>query len=178
MMNLLHDVPIGKKAPDEINVVIEIPKGSCNKYEYDNEKGIFKLDRVLHSAVFYPGDYGFLPQTWYDDGDPIDVLVLTNYPTFPGCVLKARPVALMMMKDEKGKDDKLVVIPTEDPRFSEIKNIGDIPGHVRKEISDFFETMKNLEPGKWVKVKSWENAEEAKKTIEKSMKMYNEKFGE
>ncbi|MEM5793573.1 MAG: inorganic diphosphatase [Candidatus Aenigmatarchaeota archaeon] len=176
-MNLLKDVEIGDKFPEEVNVVIEIPKGSVNKYEYDNEKGVFRLDRVLHSAVFYPADYGFIPQTWFDDNDPIDVLVLVNYPTFPGCVMKARPVALMKMEDEKGTDDKIVMVPVKDPRFGEIKDLDDIPKHIRDEITEFFETMKNLEKGKWVKVKSWGKASEAKKVIERAAEIYKKKFG-
>jgi inorganic pyrophosphatase len=177
-MNLLHDVSAGKNPPDKINVVIEIPKGSSNKYEYDNEKGFFALDRVLHSAVFYPGDYGFMPQTWFEDNDPIDVLILSTYPFSLGTVVEARPVALMKMEDEKGTDDKIVAIPVKDPRFNEIEDMNDIPEHVRKEINEFFETMKKLEPGKWVKVKEWKNADEAKKTIKKAMSLYKQKFGE
>jgi len=176
-MNLLHDIPIGEKAPDEVNMIVEIPKGSSNKYEYNNEKGYFELDRVLYSATYYPGDYGFIAQTWFEDDDPIDAIVLSTNPNVVGCVVKIRPVALMRMEDEKGIDDKIVGVPVKDPRFAHIKDLKDIPEHVKKEITEFFETMKKLEPGKWVKVKQWQSASEAKRILKKSEEIYKKKFG-
>jgi inorganic pyrophosphatase len=176
-MNLLHEVDIGDKAPDEVNVVIENCKNSSNKIEYDREAGVFKLDRVLYSAVFWPCEYGFMPKTWHEDNDPVDVVVLTTYPTFTGCVMKVRPVGLIVMEDEAGLDDKVVAVPIKDPRFAKIKDISDIPEHTRKEIQEFFETYKRLEPNKWVKLKEWRGAEEAKKSIEHAQKAYKEKFG-
>jgi inorganic pyrophosphatase len=175
-MNLLHDIPLGDKSPEEFNVVIEIPRGSSNKYEYDNKKGVFELDRVLRSPLFYPTDYGFAPQSWYDDNDPIDVLMMSTFPTFPGCVVKVRPVALLRMEDEKGEDDKLLVVPVGDAKYEHIRDVDDIPEWVRKEINEFFEIYKNLEPGKWVKVKKWENAKVAKEVVGKAKKMYADKF--
>lgn len=175
-VNMLHDVPLGDKAPYEFNVVIENVKGSSNKVEYDRETGVFKLDRVLYSAVYWPFDYGFAPQTWHEDEDPLDVVVLTTHPTFPGCVVTVRPVSLIVMEDEKGIDDKVVAVPVDDPRFEHIKDYEDIPEHIRREIQEFFETYKRLEPGKWVKFKEWRTREEAMKTVEKAMQMYKEKF--
>jgi len=175
-LNLLHDVNLGDKAPYEFNVVIENVKGSSNKIEYDRKTGVFKLDRVLYSAVYWPFDYGFAPQTWHEDEDPLDVVVLTTHPTFPGCIVKVRPIALIVMEDEAGIDDKIVAVPVKDPRFNHIIDYKDIPEHVRREIQEFFETYKRLEPGKWVKFKEWKNLQEAIKTIEKAIKTYKEKF--
>ena len=176
-MNLLHDIPLGDKAPFEFNVVVENVKGSSNKIEYDREHGVFKLDRVLYSAVYWPFDYGFAPRTWHEDEDPLDVVVLTTHPTFPGCVVKVRPIALILMEDEKGVDDKVVAVPVEDPRFSQIRSHEDLPEHVRREIQEFFETYKRLEPGKWVRFKEWRGVKEALKTVEKAAKAYKHKFG-
>jgi inorganic pyrophosphatase len=174
-MNLLHEISAGDE--EEFNVVIENVKGSSNKIEYDEEKGIFKLDRVLYSAVFWPFDYGFIPQTWGEDEDPLDVVLLTTYPTSLGCVVKARPIGLIVMEDEKGIDDKIVAVPVKDPRFSHIKSIEDLPEHQKKEIKEFFETYKRLEPGKFVKFKSWESVDKAKNKIKNGIKLYKEKFG-
>jgi inorganic pyrophosphatase len=176
-VNLLHDVKLGDKAPYEFNVVIENVKGSSNKIEYDREAGVFKLDRVLYSAVYWPFDYGFAPQTWHEDEDPLDVIVLTTHPTFPGCIVKVRPVALIVMEDEAGIDDKIVAVPVKDPRFNHIQDYQDIPEHVRREIQEFFETYKRLEPNKWVKFKEWKSLQDAVKKIDKAIKAYREKFG-
>lgn len=173
-MNLFHDVSFGK--PEEINVVVENCKGTSNKIEYDKDKAAFKLDRVLYSTTFWPFDYGFIPQTWHEDEDPVDVVLLTTFPTFPGCVVTARPVALLVMEDEKGIDDKVVAVPVDDPRFASFKDIKDIPEHMKKEIKEFFETYKRLEPNKWVKVKNWESAQKAKDSIKKASESYKKKF--
>lgn len=178
-MNFLHDIEIGDKVPEEVNVVIENCKGSSNKIEYDIEKCVFRLDRVLYSAVYWPVEYGFVPQTWEKDGDPIDIAVLVTQPTFPGCIMKVRPIGLIRMEDEKGIDDKIIAVPVEDPMYSydhAFTNVNDIPAHAKREIKDFFEIYKRLEPGKWVKIKSWENAIEAKKIIIKAMELYKKKF--
>ena len=176
-MNMFHGIDVGEKSPEEINVVIENAKGTSNKIEYDKDLAAFKLDRVLYSAVFWPFEYGFVPQTWHEDEDPVDVVVLSTYPTFAGCVMSVRPVGLIVMEDEKGLDDKVIVVPTDDPRFSQIKDFGDIPEHTRKEIQEFFQTYKNLEPKKWVKLKEWKNAEFAKEAIKKAVAVYKKKFG-
>ncbi|MBI3413053.1 MAG: inorganic diphosphatase [Candidatus Aenigmarchaeota archaeon] len=171
-MNLLKDLDAGKKSPEEINVVVEIPKGSRNKYEYDKEKGVFILDRVLRSPFHYVGDYGFVPRTLCGDGDPLDVIVLVDQPSFPGCVINARPVAMLIMKDEKGTDEKILAVPADDSRYDEITDMGKVPSHILKEISHFFEQYKALEKGKWAKVEGWKSGEEAKKLIKASMEKF------
>ncbi len=168
-MNLLKDLDAGKKAPNEINVVVEIPKGSRNKYEYDKEKGVFILDRVLRSPFYYVGDYGFVPRTLCGDGDPLDVVVLVEQPSFAGCVITARPVAMLIMKDEKGTDEKILAVPVDDSRYDEMVSMTTVPAHILKEIAHFFEQYKALEKGKWAKVEGWKSAEEAKKLITASM---------
>lgn len=173
-MNLLHDVSFGQT--DKVNVVVENCKGSSNKIEYDKDEAAFKLDRVLYSAVFWPFDYGFVPQTWHEDDDPVDVVLLTTYPTFSGCIVAARPVALLVMEDEKGIDDKVVAVPVDDPRFASVKDVNSIPEHMKKEIQEFFETYKRLEPKKWVKVKKWEPAQKASDAIKAAAENYKKKF--
>ncbi|MEX0918088.1 MAG: inorganic diphosphatase [Candidatus Paceibacterota bacterium] len=171
-MNLLHDIPAG--TADEMNVIIEIPKYSKNKYEIDKETGIIALDRVMHSAQDYPFDYGFVPQTLYDDGDALDVVVITTYPLAPGILLKARPVAIMEMVDGGERDDKVVAVPVEDPRFDNVKDLKDLNQHFQKEMSHFFETYKKVQ-NKEVSVGAWHGADEAKKAFEKSREMYEAK---
>ncbi|KAA0228617.1 MAG: Inorganic pyrophosphatase [Fimbriimonadales bacterium] len=160
----LANVEIGDLAPDVVNCIIEIPKGSSNKYEIDMESGVVRLDRVLYSPLFYPYDYGFIPQTIYTDGDPLDLLVLISHPTFPGCVVEVRPIGILGMRDEKGRDDKVLAVATRDPRFSGIMSLEDLGEHTRKEIVHFFEVYKELED-KTVEVLGWEGAETAKELI-------------
>jgi inorganic pyrophosphatase len=178
-MNLLHAINAGEKAPEEVNVVVENCKGSSNKIEYDRENNVFKLDRVLYSAVYWPFEYGFIPQTWSEDEDPLDICVLITHPTFPGCVIKARPIGVIKLEDEHGLDSKILAVATEDPVYSYdhvCTGIRDVPSHILREIREFFETYKRLEPGKWVKVKGWGDAKEAKELIVKAMKAYEKKF--
>lgn len=170
-MNLLHDIPAG--SADEMNVIIEIPKFSKNKYEVDKETGIIALDRVMHTAQDYPFDYGFVPQTLFDDGDALDVVLLTTYPLAPGILVKARPVAIMEMTDNGERDDKVVAVPVEDPRFNHITDIGDLNPHFQKEMSHFFETYKKVQ-NKEVAVGPWSGAKEAKAAFEKSVLAYKE----
>ncbi|MCK4453931.1 inorganic diphosphatase [Candidatus Parcubacteria bacterium] len=176
MTNLFKDIPAGDNSPEEINVVVDIPKGCANKYEYDEEKECFKLDRVNYSPMFYPCDYGFIPQTHSEDGDALDVLLLTTYPTFSGCVVKARPIGMILMKDEAGNDDKIVAVPVEkvDPRFKEIQDIDDVPEHLRKEIKIYLEDYKKLEPEKYehVKVGKFQGKEKALEIIKKAIEAY------
>jgi inorganic pyrophosphatase len=172
---MIKKLPPGPKPPEEIFVVIEIPKGSQNKYELDKKLGLIVLDRVLHSPLHYPADYGHIPSTLCEDGDPLDALVLVTEPTFPGCLIKVRPVGMIEMEDEKGADDKILGVPVEDPRFSHVFDIKDVPEHFLKEISHFFEMYKALEPNKWVRVKGWFGAERAKKVIEEAVKLYRTK---
>jgi inorganic pyrophosphatase len=171
-MNLLHDIPAG--SADEMNVIVEIPKFSKNKYEIDKETGIIALDRVMHSAQDYPFDYGFVPQTLFDDGDALDVVLLTTYPLAPGILLKARPIAIMEMIDGGDRDDKVVAVPVEDPRFNTFKDIGDINPHFQKEMTHFFETYKKVQ-NKEVSVGAWHGAAEAREAFERSRKMYDAK---
>src|SRR5438105_4116926 len=133
-MNYWHDVPIGPNAPDEVNAIIEIPRGSRNKYELDKETGLFRFDRLLYSAVHYPGDYGFIPRTLADDGDPLDVLVMTTEPTFPGCLVVVRPVGVFVMTDEKGRDEKVLCVPVHDPLYEEHVELSDVAPHFLREV--------------------------------------------
>ena len=153
-----------------IRVLIEIPRGSRNKYEFDKETGRIKLDRVLHSSVTYPADYGFIPDSLSADGDPLDVLVITRFPTFPGCVVEARPIALIDMIDTKEGDEKIVAVPVGDPQFASWNELEDIPEALRNEINEFFKTYKNLEPGKFVEIQGWKGREEAEAMIKKAIK--------
>lgn len=164
-MSLLQ-LPIGPIAPEIVNTVIEIPRGSTNKYEMDSELGVFKLDRVLYSPLFYPFDYGFIPQTHYLDGDPLDVLVLLSHPTFPGCVIEAAPIGVLYMSDEKGADEKILAVATKDPRFGYRRSIQQLNDHTLKEISHFFQVYKDLED-KSVDIKGWKDRDAAVELIQK-----------
>jgi len=161
----------GKKAPDQVNVLIEIPQGSNVKYELDKEENVMKVDRILYTAMFYPFNYGFIPGTLEEDGDPLDVLVISNYPLMPGSVIEVRPVGMLFMRDEKGEDVKIIAVPMDkiDPTFSNIKDINDVPDAIKNKITHFFEHYKELEPGKWVKVSGWGNASQAKERINKAI---------
>lgn len=161
----------GKKAPDQVNVLIEIPQGSNVKYELDKEENVIKVDRILYTAMFYPFNYGFIPGTLEEDGDPLDVLVISNYPLMPGSVIEVRPVGMLFMRDEEGEDAKIIAVPIDkiDPTFSNIKDINDVPDAIKNKITHFFEHYKELEPGKWVKVSGWGNASQAKERINKAI---------
>ncbi|MGB8644274.1 MAG: inorganic diphosphatase [Anaerolineae bacterium] len=163
-MNLWKELPVGPDAPNIVNVVVEIPKGSRNKYEYDKASGAILLDRVLYSSIHYPGDYGFIPQTYYDDGDPLDILVMINEPTFSGCIIQARPIGLFRMKDKGEPDDKILAVPAKDPIFGDYHEIADIPQHFLSEVAHFFAVYKDLE-GAHVKTFGWERADRAKERI-------------
>jgi len=150
-----------------IEVVVEIPRGSRNKYELDKARGVFVLDRVLYSSVHYPTDYGFVAGTLGEDGDPLDALVVVNEPTFPGCHIFARPIGVLDMQDEKGRDHKILTVPKGDPRFQSITALDHLDPHWLVEIENFFRTYKNLED-KWTEVLGWEGAEAAWRIIEES----------
>ena len=156
-MNVWHDISIGEKAPEVINVIIEIPRGSQNKYELDKETGLIKLDRVLYSPVFYPTEYGLIPRTLSDDGDPLDALVLVSNPTMPGVLLEAIPVGMLNMIDGGENDEKILCVAKGDPRFSHVKDLSDVNPHLLKEISHFFSVMKQLQ-NKKAEVNDWQNA--------------------
>jgi len=171
-MNLLHDIPAG--TAEKMNVIIEIPKFSKNKYEIDKETGIIALDRVMHTAQDYPFDYGFVPQTLFDDGDALDVVLITTYPLAPSILVKARPVAIMEMIDGGERDDKIVAVPIDDPRFDEVLDIGDLNKHFIKEMTHFFETYKKVQ-NKEVTVGEWHGVAEAKAAFAKSRELYDVK---
>ncbi|MDY6769449.1 MAG: inorganic diphosphatase [Candidatus Nanohaloarchaea archaeon] len=172
-----RDLPTGPDVPEVVWAMVEIPKGSRNKYEYSKEMGRYVLDRVLHSPMHYPGEYGFIPQTLYDDGDPMDIIVLMKEETFPGCAIEARPVALMRMMDDGEKDDKVLAVPAEDPAFDDIQGKDDVEDHVLKEIAHFFETYKDLEEGKEVSVNGWDGRETAIDAVEHSVDLYERREG-
>lgn len=168
-MNLLHDIDPGTK--EKMNVIIEIPKYSKNKYEIDKETGIIKLDRVMHTAQDYPYDYGFVPQTLFDDGDALDVVLITTHPLAPGILVEARPVAIMEMTDGGERDDKIIAVPVEDPRFHNINDLSDLNEHFIKETQHFFETYKKVQ-NKEVSVGKWHDAVAAMQAFERSREMY------
>jgi len=175
-MNLLKEVPAGDNPPEKINVVVEVISGSRDKYEYNPEWEAFVLDRVIHSSVVFPVDYGFMPQTWCVDNDPLDILILTYEPFEVSCIIKTRPIGVLILEDEKGEDPKILSVPLNDPRFEEYKDINDVPQHLLKEIQEFFETYKRLEPKKWAKFKEWRNAEAAKNIINSALDLYKKRF--
>jgi len=160
-----------KKEQLSVTVMIEIPKGSRNKYEYDKEKRVLRFDRMLFSAVHYPSDYGFIPDTVAQDGDPLDALVLVWEPTFPGCLIEARPVGLFKMWDEKGPDEKILCVPVSDPLWNYIESLADVPPHLLKEIAHFFAIYKDLEEKK-TGVEGWEDRDAAVKVIRESEHRY------
>jgi len=174
-MNLWSEIPVGDKAPQEVNVVVEITSGSRNKFEYNKEWKAFVLDRVLFSSVVFPFEYGFIPQTWYDDEDPLDAVVLSSGPTQVGCVIKCRVIGLLVMEDEKGEDTKILLVPVDDPRFNGINNYSDLHEHKLKEIREFFETYKRLEPKKFVKLKEFKDAKEAQKLVKYGIDLFKKK---
>ena len=175
-MNVLDILAPGRNPPDEINAVIEIPKGSSIKYEIDAESGMVFVDRKLFTAMFYPCNYGFIPQSREDDGDPMDVLVLGNDAVIPMSVIRANPIGVLLTEDEEGQDSKVVAVPIAklDPSFSNITSINSISEHTRSEIKHFFEHYKELEKGKYVKVKGWEDKEIAKKRISAAIDRYRD----
>lgn len=174
-MNLLHDITAGKNVPDTINVIVEIPKGSKNKYEIDKETGLITLDRAMHSSQDYPFDYGFMPQSHWEDGDPLDVVILTTYPLAPGILVKVRPVAVMNMIDDGDSDAKIIGVPEKDPRWDYVTNISDINKHTLKEIEHFFKTYKIIQ-NKEVQIDGFADKTAAHAAITKSQKLYTEKF--
>lgn len=160
-MTNLYRYPLGERFPEEASVVVEIPKDSRNKYEYDAVHGVFKLDRVLSSHLHYVCEYGFFPQTLAGDGDPADVLVVMEEKTFPGCIIEVRPVGLLKMEDEKGEDFKILAVPVGDRRYAEVTQLEHLPPHLLLEIEHFFTVYKNLD-GLYPSVSGWENERKAK----------------
>lgn len=174
-MNLWHDIAPG--TAQEMNVIIEIPRGSNNKYEIDKETGLIKLDRANYSTAAYPFDYGFVPQTLWHDGDALDVVLLTTYPLFPGILVTARPVGVMEMTDSGESDYKVIAVPTEDKRWDDVQDLGDINQHTIKEIQHFFETYKALK-GKPAPVEVGEvkGKDAAAAAFTESLELYKQKF--
>lgn len=156
----------------EIEVVVEIPKGSRNKYEADHDTGAIWLDRLLFTATQYPADYGYLPMTLADDGDPLDAMVMLDESTFPGCHIRARPVAVFWMTDEMGADAKLLCVPSTDPRWAHVNDMEDLPPHLLDEIGHFFDVYKALEPGKGTETRGWEGRAAAEAAVEEARAAY------
>lgn len=171
-----HDIPTGPSVPDVVTAVVEIPRHERNKYELDKELGLLRLDRVLHSAVHYPGDYGFIPRTLGDDDDPLDILLIMTAPVFPGCLVEVRPVGIFHLVDRGANDEKIIAVPTHDPFTDEIRDITDIRSHALKEIEHFFEVYKDLE-GVQVRSRGFDNAKAAKKAIADAVVNYRKVFG-
>ena len=173
-MNLWHDIEPG--TAEKINTIIEINKGSKNKYEVDKTTGLIALDRVSHTTQDFPFDYGFVPQTLWDDEDALDVIVLTTHPLLPGILVRVRPVALMNMIDSGDRDDKIVAVPVDDPRFENVHDLADVNKHTLKEIEHFYSTYKKLQ-NKDVRVKGFKGALHARKAFLRGMTLYKKAYG-
>lgn len=164
---------VGQNPPESVTCVVEVPKGGSLKFEFDEEAEVFRLDRVLHSPLFYPCDYGFIPGTRSDDGDHLDVLIVVTLPSFTGAVMEARPVGLLKMTDDKGKDYKILAVPKGDPRFRHVYDLPHLSQHVLAEIGHFFEIYKSLEK-KHVNVEGWEGADAAKAEVLRSIEKFQQ----
>jgi inorganic pyrophosphatase len=167
----LSEIDPGPHCPETVRMIVEIGKNSSNKYEYDSELGVFRFDRALYSPMHYPGDYGFVPGTIAEDGDPIDVINLVDHPSFPGCLTEVRPVGMLEMVDEAEIDHKILAVPVRNPRFDQVRNLDDLPDHVRVEVEHFFEIYKELE-GRTVKTRGWRGLDEARDAIAKSRERF------
>ena len=175
--NLFHSLPPGPKPPSKVCCLVEIPRGGSNKYEYRRETGAFFLDRVLYEAIFYPTEYGFIPQTWSkEDDDPLDIMVLSTQPTFPGCIIAARPIGVLKMIDSGERDYKIIAVPYNDPRLNHIKGLSEVNPHFKKEVESFWSTYAQLEPKKEIKILGWGGVNKAHEVIENAIKAYKERF--
>lgn len=173
----LEKIKVGNHPPEDIHVIIEVPMNSDPvKYEYDKEVGAIFVDRFMPTSMFYPCNYGFIPNTLSGDGDPADVLVISSYPVIPGAVINAKPIGVLITEDEKGKDEKILAVPCAkiDLAYSHINSYKDLPDIIIQKISHFFENYKSLEKGKWVKVTGWEDADFAKKIINEAIERFHE----
>jgi len=164
-------LPVGQNAPGLVNAVIEIPRDSVNKYEYDKQFQVFRLDRTLFSPVHYPGDYGFIPSTLGRDGDPLDVLVLVEAPSFPGCLMEVRPIGVLRMMDQGQGDEKILAVAESDPLYREVKDCSQVFAHTLREIEHFFAIYKKLE-GKKIEIAGWDGADAARKIISEGQKRF------
>ncbi|MCY3410567.1 MAG: inorganic diphosphatase [Candidatus Heimdallarchaeota archaeon] len=178
LMLLWKNIVPGMKPPQNVYALIECPKGTRNKYEISKNANVILLDRVLHSSVSYPHDYGLIPGTYADDNDPLDILVLISHPTFPMTLVEAKPIGILLMEDEMGLDEKVLAVATHDPIFKEYEDIVQIPHHFLDEIQEFFRTYKNLEEEKYAEVKEWRGRDYAYMVIEKSIENFKKKFGD
>jgi inorganic pyrophosphatase len=167
----LYDLNPGADCPEIVRVIIEIPKNSSNKYEYDGELGVFRLDRALYSPLHYPGDYGFIPGTLAEDGDPLDIIVLVNEPSFTGCLMEARPVGVLNMVDSRENDQKILAVPNQNPRFDSIHTLDQVFPHTLREIEYFFSIYKELQGSKTV-MDGWAGPREARRVIADSRQSY------
>lgn len=174
-MNLWHDISRGEA--EKFKVVVEIPKLSRIKYELDKDSGLIHVDRVLYSPMHYPANYGFVPRSLWDDGDPLDVLILSHEPFVPGCLVEVRPIGVMDMEDDGEGDAKVLAVPTTDPRFNSFQDIKDIEPHLPEEIGHFFKVYKDLQK-KDVKIKGWEGKTEAIEAVRHSFKLYDQKYSQ
>ena len=171
-MNLWKDIPPGDDPPVILNAVIEVISGSRDKYEYKQEWKAFVLDRVIPSSVIFPVEYGFIPQTWSDDNDPLDIMVLSYEPLEVGCIVKVRVIGALIIEDEHGDDPKILSVLVNDARFDGYNDIQDVHKHRLKEIQEFYETYKRLEPHKWVNFKEWRNIHDAKEIVDYSITQF------
>ncbi len=174
MAQSFKNLPVGKRAPDVVNAIVEIPKGSRNKYEFDLDLGVFRLDRVLYSSMHYPAAYGFVPSTLYEDGDPVDVLIIIDQPLSTGVLVEVRPIGVLRMYDEHGSDDKILSVAVHDPTYKTVTEVNHLPSHLLVEIEHFFTSYKNLE-GKMVKSFGWDSAQAARKAITDAAKKFKSK---
>lgn len=170
----MKNLTAGGKAPEVVNVYVEIPEGVSVKYELDKESGVIFVDRFLYTDMNYPFNYGFIPGTLAEDGDPVDILVLSSKPVVPGVVIPSRPIGMLEMEDEAGIDNKVVAVPTQkiDQKFKDFNDVTDIPEKTRDELKFFFENYKKSEPGKWVKIKEWKGKDVAIEEIRKGISNY------
>jgi len=181
-MNPLFLLPVGDNAPEEINMLVETPMGSINKYEFHTKTGLIKLDRVLFEKLPYPIEYGAIPQTWDEDQDLLDVMCLVTYPTFPGCLISVRPIGVMLFNDCGEKDDKILAVPVDDIRYKHIKSIDDLTQHQKDEIAFFFERYKDLQfkykgqTDKKVVVEGWGDIEKANEIIKEASDLFQKTF--
>lgn len=173
--SLWHTIPRGKNCPDTFNMIVETPRGSKCKFEISKTFCGIILDRVLHHSVMYPAEYGLIPQTYYLDNDPMDVILLMSQQTFPGVVIEAKPIGLLEMVDQGEQDDKILAVATRDPIYRDYESIEQLPEHLPKEIFNFFEIYKLLENKKTI-VKGWQGKDEAIRVIRRSMNIYDKKF--
>jgi inorganic pyrophosphatase len=174
-MNPWHDVKIGANSPKNVNSIIEIPRGSRNKYELDKETGLLKLDRVLYSSMYYPHNYGFIPQTLGDDNDPLDIIVLSSLGVVPMCLVEAKVIGVMLMQDHGDNDEKIIAVSQHDMSINHLEDISELPAHFNKELKSFFEDYKKLEK-KTVVVEDFLGKEKAYEIIEQSIENYNKEF--